>query len=54
VEVEYLAGDREGLVDAGEVQVREVCGGGDRPDLLAAVAAVTRDVVRGGKTRSRR
>jgi len=53
VQVGNLAGDRPGLVDAGEVQVRDVCGGGDRPDLLAAVAAVKRDVGRGEKTRPR-
>jgi hypothetical protein len=29
VQVEHLAGDRPGLVDAGEVQVRDVRGGGD-------------------------
>jgi hypothetical protein len=50
LQVEHLAGDREGLVDAGEVQLRDVRGGGDRPDLVAAVAAVKRDVVRGEKT----
>jgi hypothetical protein len=53
VQVGHLAGDRPGLVDAGEVQVRDVCGGGDRPDLGAAVAAVKRDVGRGEKTRPR-
>jgi hypothetical protein len=51
VQVEHLAGDRPGLVDAGEVQVCDVWGGGDRPDLVTAVAAVKRDVVRGEKTR---
>jgi hypothetical protein len=54
MEVEHLAGDRPGLVDAGEVQVCDVWGGGDRPDLVTAVAAVKRDVVRGEKTRPRR
>jgi uncharacterized protein (DUF1501 family) len=53
VQVGHLAGDRPGLVDAGEVQVRDMRGGGDRPDLLAAVAAVKRDVGRGEKTRPR-
>jgi hypothetical protein len=53
VQVEHLAGDLPCLVDAGEVQVRDVCGGGDRPDLVAAVAAVKRDVVRGEKPRPR-
>jgi hypothetical protein len=54
VQVRYLAGDRPGLVDAGEVQVRDRCGGGDRADLITAVAAVKRDVVRGEKPRSPR
>lgn len=46
VQVEHLAGDRPGLVDAREVQVRDRCGGGDRADLVTAVAAVKRNVVR--------
>jgi hypothetical protein len=54
VQVEHLAGDRPGLVNAGEVQVRDVCGADDRPGLVTAVAAVKRDVVRGEKTRPRR
>jgi hypothetical protein len=53
VQVEHLAGDRPGLVDAGEVQVRDVRGAGDRPDLVTAVAAVKRDVGRGEKPRPR-
>lgn len=51
VQVKHLAGDLPCLVDAGEVQVRDVCGGGDGPDLVTAVAAVKCDVVRGEKTR---
>jgi len=53
VQVEYLAGDRPGLVDAREVQVRDVRSAGDRADLITAVAAVKRDVVRGEKPRPR-
>jgi hypothetical protein len=53
VQVRYLAGDRPCLVDTGKVQVRDVRGGGNRPDLITAVAAVKRDVVRGKKTRPR-
>jgi hypothetical protein len=53
VQVRHLAGDRPCLVDAGEVQVRDVCGGGDRAGLVAGVAAVKRDVVRGEKPRPR-
>ena len=53
VQVEYLAGDRPCLVDTREVQVRDVRGGGDRPDLVATVTAVKRDVVRREKTRPR-
>ena len=53
VQVGHLAGDRPGLVNAGEVQVRDVCGADDRPGLVTAVAAVKRDVGRGEKTRSR-
>jgi hypothetical protein len=52
VQVRYLAGDRKGLVDAGEVQVRDVRSAGNRADLVAAVAAVKRDVVRGENPRS--
>jgi hypothetical protein len=42
--------DAPGLVDTGEVEVRNVAGDGDGADLIAAVGAVKRCVVRGERT----
>src|SRR5215470_13417796 len=53
VQVIDLAVDAERLVAAGEVQAGDAGGGPDGADLVAAVAAVNADVVRGGKPRRR-
>jgi hypothetical protein len=45
-----VALDAPGLVDAGEVEARDVGGDGDGADLVAAVGVVKRCVVRGERT----